>query len=102
MPPGMLEIYYGDVRAGAIALRSGNPHDTDPWGRSCRDMFSADAADIQTGRRLGPIARRSANWPSRRLRRQRKWAFGWFIMGGDQSERDWLQPRHDREDRQAS
>src|ERR1700682_3599501 len=28
-------IYYGDVRVGTIAVRSGNPHDTDPWQWSC-------------------------------------------------------------------
>jgi hypothetical protein len=27
-------VYYGDVRVGTIALRSGNPADTDPWGWS--------------------------------------------------------------------
>ncbi|SHH32473.1 hypothetical protein SAMN05444169_6896 [Bradyrhizobium erythrophlei] len=29
------EIYFGDVRAGVISVRSGNPHDTDPWDWSC-------------------------------------------------------------------
>lgn len=28
-------IYYGDVRVGTIALRSGIPHDEDPWGWIC-------------------------------------------------------------------
>jgi hypothetical protein len=28
-------VYNGDVRVGSIAIRSGNPADTDPWGRSC-------------------------------------------------------------------
>jgi hypothetical protein len=28
-------VYYGDVRVGSIAIRSGNPADTDPWGWSC-------------------------------------------------------------------
>src|SRR6266446_8324910 len=28
-------IYYGDVHVGTIAERVGNPHDTDPWERSC-------------------------------------------------------------------
>jgi hypothetical protein len=28
-------VYYGNVRVGTIALRSGNPADTDPWGWSC-------------------------------------------------------------------
>jgi len=24
-------IYYGDIHAGTIAIRTGNPHDEDPW-----------------------------------------------------------------------
>ena len=27
-------VYYGDVRIRTIAIRSGNPADTDPWGWS--------------------------------------------------------------------
>jgi hypothetical protein len=28
-------VYYGDVHVGTIALRTGNPHDTDPWEWCC-------------------------------------------------------------------
>jgi hypothetical protein len=28
-------IYYGDVHVGTIAIRSGNPHDEDPWEWYC-------------------------------------------------------------------
>src|ERR1700682_1492078 len=28
-------VYYGDVHVGTIALRTGVPHDEDPWGWSC-------------------------------------------------------------------
>jgi hypothetical protein len=28
------QVYYGDVR-DSIAMRSGNPADTDPWGWNC-------------------------------------------------------------------
>ena len=28
-------IYFGDVHAGTIAIRSGNPHDTNPWEWRC-------------------------------------------------------------------
>jgi hypothetical protein len=28
-------IFYGDVHAGTIAIRSGVPHDEDQWGWSC-------------------------------------------------------------------
>ena len=29
------QIYYGDTRAGSIAARVGNPHDTHPWEWCC-------------------------------------------------------------------
>ena len=29
-------VYFGDVHAGTIARRSGNPHDTEPWGVALR------------------------------------------------------------------
>ena len=28
-------VYYGDVRVGAITMRTGNPTATDPWGWRC-------------------------------------------------------------------
>lgn len=28
-------IYYGDVHAGTIAMRVGNPSGTDPWAWNC-------------------------------------------------------------------
>ena len=28
-------VFYGDVHAGTISVRSGNPHDTDPWQWGC-------------------------------------------------------------------
>jgi hypothetical protein len=28
-------IYYGDIHAGTISMRTGNPHDTEPWGWYC-------------------------------------------------------------------
>ena len=51
-------IYYGDVRVGAIAMRSGNPADTDPWGWSCgfypgshpRECTSGTAATFDQAR----------------------------------------------------
>jgi hypothetical protein len=33
--PDCWHIYYGDVHVGTIAIRSGNPHDIDPWEWSC-------------------------------------------------------------------
>jgi hypothetical protein len=28
-------VYYGDVHVGTIAIRTGIPHDEDPWGWDC-------------------------------------------------------------------
>jgi hypothetical protein len=28
-------VYYGDVHAGTLAIRTGNPHDTEPWEWRC-------------------------------------------------------------------
>jgi hypothetical protein len=28
-------VYYGDVHVGAIAKRTGNPHNTEPWEWRC-------------------------------------------------------------------
>jgi hypothetical protein len=33
--PDCWHIYHGDVHVGTIAIRVGNPHDTDPWEWSC-------------------------------------------------------------------
>jgi hypothetical protein len=34
-PEECWHVYYGDVHAGTIARRVGNPHDTDPWEWIC-------------------------------------------------------------------
>jgi hypothetical protein len=31
-PEECWHIYYGDVQVGTIAIRTGIPHDEDPWG----------------------------------------------------------------------
>jgi hypothetical protein len=51
-------VYYGDVRVGTIAIRSGNPADTDPWACSCgfypgnhpRECTSGTAASFDEAR----------------------------------------------------
>ena len=51
-------VYYGDVRVGTIAVRSGNPTDTDPWGWRCgfypgshpRECTSGTAATFDQAR----------------------------------------------------
>jgi hypothetical protein len=42
-------IYYGDVHAGTIAMRVGNPHDTDPWEWSCGFYPGSCPGEIQSG-----------------------------------------------------
>jgi hypothetical protein len=34
-PEECWHIYYGDVHVGTVAIRSGIPHDEDPWGWAC-------------------------------------------------------------------
>src|SRR5713226_1674112 len=34
-PEECWRVFYGDIRVGTIALRTGAPHDEDPWGWSC-------------------------------------------------------------------
>jgi hypothetical protein len=47
--PDCWHIYYGDVQAGTIAMRSGNPHDTDPWEWSCGFYPGSRPGEIQSG-----------------------------------------------------
>ena len=47
--PDCWHIYYGDVQAGTIAMRSGNPHGTDPWEWSCGFYPGSRPGEIQSG-----------------------------------------------------
>jgi hypothetical protein len=42
-------VYYGDVRVGAIALRSGNPADTDQWRWRCGFYPGSHPRERQSG-----------------------------------------------------
>jgi hypothetical protein len=42
-------IYYGDVHAGTLSIRSGNPHDTDPWEWSCGFYPGAHPGECSCG-----------------------------------------------------
>jgi hypothetical protein len=42
-------IYFGDVRVGSIAIRSGNPADTGPWGWSCGFYPGSHPREHQSG-----------------------------------------------------
>jgi hypothetical protein len=40
-------VYYGDVHAGTIAIRSGVPHDQDPWGGRAVSIRAVSRASEQ-------------------------------------------------------
>src|ERR1700704_1957354 len=42
-------IYYGDVHAGTITIRSGNPHDGDPWEWCCGFYPGSHPGEHQNG-----------------------------------------------------
>jgi hypothetical protein len=42
-------IYYGDVHAGTIAIRSGIPYDEDPWGWHCGFYPGSHPGEHQSG-----------------------------------------------------
>ena len=39
----------GDVRVGTIVIRTGNPHDTDPWDWWCGFYLGSHAREHQSG-----------------------------------------------------
>jgi hypothetical protein len=42
-------VYYGDVHAGTIAIRSGNPYDEDPWEWHCGFYPGSKPGEHQNG-----------------------------------------------------
>jgi hypothetical protein len=42
-------IYYGDVHAGTIAMRSSNPTDTDPWRWRCGFYPGSEPGECKNG-----------------------------------------------------
>ena len=52
------QVYYGDVRVGTIAMRSGNPTDTYSWGWRCGFYPGSHPRECTAahGRRLRPGA----------------------------------------------
>ena len=42
-------VYYGDVHAGTLAIRSGNPHDTEPWEWRCGFYPGSEPAECRSG-----------------------------------------------------
>ena len=48
-PAKCRQIYFGDVRVGTIAIRTGNPHDTDPWEWWCGFYPGSHPRERQSG-----------------------------------------------------
>jgi hypothetical protein len=42
-------VYYGDVHAGTIAQRTGNPHDTVPWEWRCGFYPGSEPGECSSG-----------------------------------------------------
>jgi hypothetical protein len=47
--PDCWHIYYGDVQAGTVARRVGNPFDTDPWEWNCGFYPGSHPGECGTG-----------------------------------------------------
>src|ERR1700747_2781175 len=43
-------IYYGDIHAGTISERTGNPHDTEPWEWQCGFYPGSRPGECTSGR----------------------------------------------------
>jgi hypothetical protein len=97
-------VYHGDVRVGAIAIRPGNPADTDPWGWRCgfypgshpREHQSATAvtfdqarADFETAWHVFLSNRTEADYQA--WRRQHDWTAEKYrrIDRGERMPHDW-------------
>jgi hypothetical protein len=48
-PEECWHIYYGDVHAGTIAIRSGSPYDEDPWEWTCGFYPGSHPGEHQNG-----------------------------------------------------
>jgi hypothetical protein len=98
------QVYYGDVRVGAIAIRSGNPADTDPWGWRCwfypgshpREHQSGTAAtfdqaraDFETAWRVFLSKRTEADFQEWRDQRDRTAEKYWRFDRGERMPHDW-------------
>jgi hypothetical protein len=69
-------IYFGDVHAGTIAMRAGNPHDTEPWEWICGFYPGSRPGEIQSGT--------SATFEDARA----EFAAAWKIFFANRSEAD--------------
>jgi hypothetical protein len=60
-PEECWHIYYGDARVGTIAVRTGTPHDEDPWGWNCGFYPGSHPAECTDGTHGGTGALRASD-----------------------------------------
>ena len=83
--PDCWHIEYGDVQAGTIAMRVGNPHDTDQWEWSCGFYPGSRPGEIQSGT--------SATFDDARA----EFAGAWKIFFANHTETDFQAWRYQRD-----
>jgi hypothetical protein len=83
--PDCWHIYYGDVHAGTIAKRVGNPPDTDPWEWSCGFYPGSHPREHETGT--------SATFDQARAEFERAWE----VFSSKRSEADYQEWREARD-----
>jgi hypothetical protein len=92
-PEDCWHVYYGDVRVGTIAIRTGVPHHEDPWGWICgfypgsepgeyldrtAAIFNQARADFETAWRIFSAKRTEADYQA--WRDQRDWTERKYAM----------------------
>ena len=83
--PDCWHIYCGDVQAGTIAMRTGNPHDTEPWEWICGFYPGSKPGEIQSGT--------SATFEDARA----EFANAWKIFFANRTEVDFQAWRYQRD-----
>jgi hypothetical protein len=78
-------IYYGDVRAGTIAIRIGIPHDEDPWGWHCGFYPGSHPGECTSGT--------AETFDQARADFEQAWS----VFRSKRTEADFQAWRHDRE-----
>jgi hypothetical protein len=77
-------VYYGDVHVGTIAIRTGSPHDTDPWEWCCGFYPGSRPGEYRSGT--------AASFDQARADFEQTWK----IFLSNRTEADFLAWRDDR------
>jgi hypothetical protein len=78
-------VDYGDVHAGTIAIRTGVPHDEDPWGWSCGFYPGSHPGECTNGS--------AATFDQARA----DFEAAWLVFLSNRIEADFQAWRHDRD-----